>query len=80
MLICEIFDHSMLLGTKSYKHSVDSESLASAKEYSMERPCPVPKEFEDLAVTILKEDKIDPPSNIDIALVVYKHLKSVLNC
>ena len=54
----EIIDYSMLLGTKSYKCSVDSESLASAKEYSMEKSCPVLKEFEDLAVTILKEDKI----------------------
>lgn len=73
-----LFD--IFLGTKSYKCSVDSESLASAKEWSTEKPCPVLEEFKDLAVTVMKEDNINAPNNIDNALLLYRHLKGVLKC
>ena len=70
----------LLLGTKSYRCSVDSESLASAKEWSIENPYSVPKEFKDLAVTVMNEDNICMPTTVDNALLLYKHLKGVLNC
>ena len=73
-----LFD--IFLGTKSYKCSVDSESLASAKEWSTEKPCPVPEEFKDLAVTVMKEDNINASNNIGNALLLYRHLKGVLKC
>ena len=64
----------------SYRCNVDSESLESAKEWSIPKPPAIPKEFVDLAVTVMKEDSIDTPANVDDAMALYKHLISILNC
>ena len=52
----------------------------SAKEWSTKKPHSVPKEFEDLAVTVMNEDNISMPTDIDNALLLYKHLKGVVDC
>ena len=68
----------LLLGTVSYRHGVSDDSLESAKEWSISRPASVPQEFADLAVMIMEEDGIMPPDNADKALILYRHLKSII--
>ena len=70
----------LLLGTMSYRCTVDNESLLSAKEWSIPKPSPVPEEFVDLALTVIKEDGINTPASVDDAVILYKHLKCILNC
>ena len=78
MVLC--YKLCSLLGTTSYRCNVDSKSLESAKEWSIPKPPAVPKEFVDLAVTVMKEDSIDTLANVDDAMALYKHLTSILNC
>ena len=68
-----------LLGTRSYRHTVSSDDVESAREWSVTKPCSVPKEFTDLAEHVMSEDNISKPTNADEAIVLYKHLKSVLS-
>ncbi|XP_065917342.1 uncharacterized protein [Dysidea avara] len=67
-------------GTRSYRHTVSSDDVESAREWSVTKPCSVPKEFTDLAEHVMSEDNISKPTNADEAIVLYKHLKSVLSC
>lgn len=69
-----------LLGTRSYRCVVNMDDVESAREWSVNKPCPVPKEFTDLAEHVMNEDKISKPTNADQAIVLYKHLKNVLVC
>ena len=70
---------SVLLGARSYRCAVDSDSLATAKEWSIEKPCSVATEL-DLAVLVMEEDNIDAPYSTNNALKLYQHLKHVLDC
>ena len=54
--------------------------LESTKEWSIPKISAVPKQFVDLAVTVMKEDSIDTGANVDDALALNKHLTSILNC
>jgi len=74
----ETFIH--MLGARSYRCAVDSDSLATVKEWSIEKPCSVATEFKDLAVLVMEKDNIDAPCNTDNALKLYQHLKHVLDC
>ena len=55
---------------ESYKHSVDSDDLEAAKEYSILKPGPASSEFIKLVELIITEDEIEVPSNADEGLVL----------
>jgi len=68
------------LGTQSHKCTVSGEDLEYAREWSVNKPCSVPKEFTDLADHVMIEDNISKPTTPDDAILLYKHLKNVLSC
>ena len=52
--------------------------MEAAEEYSTLNSAPASSEFIDLVDTIMTEDEIELPTNADEGLVLYRHLKSVL--
>jgi len=54
--------------------------MESAREWSVDKPSSVPKEFTDLADHVMTEDNISKPTTTDEAMLLYKHLKNVLSC
>ena len=57
-----------------------NEDLESAREWSIDKPSSVPKEFTDLAEQVMIEDNISKPTTPNEAMLLYKHLKNVLSC
>ena len=51
---------------------------AKAEEYTISKPVPASSEFVELADFVMTEDEIEVPRNADEVLVLYKHLKSLL--
>ena len=68
----------MSIGTHSYKHIVDDDSLKIAEDYSIAKPSAVCDEFSNFAKTVMQEDNISPPTNVEEVLMLYKHLRNEL--
>ena len=52
--------------------------MEAAEEYSTSKPVPTSSEFIELVDLIMTEDEIEIPTNADEGLVLYRHLKSLL--
>lgn len=52
--------------------------MEAAEEYSTSKPAPASSEFVELADIVMTEDEIEVPTNADEGLVLYRHLKSLL--
>ena len=46
--------------------------------YTILKPAPASSEFVELADVVMTEDEIEVPTNADEGLVLYKHLKLLL--
>ena len=67
-----------ILGAQSYKHSVNCDDVEAAEEYTIVKPAPVSSELLNLFELIMTEDEIEVPSNTDEGLILYRHLRSLL--
>ena len=52
--------------------------MEAAKEYTIVKPAPVSPELLDLIELIMTEDEIEAPSNADEGLILYRHLRTLL--
>ena len=52
--------------------------MEAAEEYSILKPASASSQFVELANLVMTEDEIEVPTNADEGLVLYKHLKSLL--
>ena len=57
---------------------VDHDDLEAAEEYSISKPAPASSEFTELVNLIMIQDEIEVSSNSDERLILYRHLKSLL--
>ena len=55
---------------------MSSDDLKAAEQYCISKPGPVSAEFSELAKYIMMEDGIEPPTNSNEALKLYRHLKT----
>ena len=55
---------------------MSSDDLKATEQYCISKPGPVSAEFSELAKYIMMEDGIEPPTNSNEALKLYRHSKT----